>query len=144
MVEGETISFPYKKISDAVKTQMYLVKEVDSQVISFMPVAPTGNRIEIKGLTEGTYYLTLNEYKRRIKLMIVKGAYWNDTHMIQTERELIDFKNRINTLIIKGVAVLHVKDGKGDVYIKLMSMDPKRTRLHLFAFNFMPKNSQSV
>lgn len=93
-----------------------------------------------KGLTEGTYWLTLNEYQTFIKIMIVKGSYWNNTQMILTEDELIDFKNRINTLIINGISYSEPKEGKCDINVKLMTMDPKRTRLHLFAFNYMPSD----
>ena len=61
--------------------------------------------------------MTLNEYKTRIKIMIVKGSYWNNTHMIETEDELIDFKNRINTLIINDIQYSNAKEGKADVKI---------------------------
>ena len=120
------------------------MKEVQNSVISNQELTynQKTNRLVIKGLKKGVYYLTLNEYKTRIKIMIVKGSYWNNTHMIETEKELIDFKNRINTLIINDIKYSPAKEGKSDINIQLMTMDPKRTRLHLFAFNYMPDDIQ--
>lgn len=98
------------------------------------------NQITVSGLQEGTYQLILKREGICVPITVYKGDYWKECEdFIIKRRTMIEtIQNEKEALKVNKVAISKAEEGhKVDVQL---GGDSEGARLHLYGFNFFPKN----
>jgi hypothetical protein len=108
------------------------------------------NYIEIAGLSEGHYQLWLKKEGVRMSILVHKGDYWNQTYeFLMKERSMIErTRQRIDCLRVDEVSIANVEvEGEESGSKKTVQRvtvavggdyNPKKARVHAWAFKFFP------
>eukprot|EP00347_Sterkiella_histriomuscorum_P022623 403337784 len=106
------------------------------------------NKIQIKGLSDGTYQLFLKDQNHKIVLIVHKGQFWEGDSFILKRNCLFENKTNAKMVKIEKVLIEESKDEiKKEVVIKLED-STKYTRVHiqanLFEQNMNPLNFLNI
>ena len=94
------------------------------------------NKLEIEGLNKGSYLLRIKDTDETIKLVVHQGSYWKNSNLMITKENLIYKSNLVPTLLIEDIEIRSV-DNKDEMSFSIYSDDPKTTRVHVFAYQFI-------
>lgn len=101
------------------------------------------NSLIFEGLKVGYYILHLKDINQKIDIEVLDGKYWNEQKQtIQTENALYDIKGQMNIIFMENVEqkVKEDNDEAMQLKLKIFSTHPEITRVHVFAFNYMPQD----
>lgn len=97
----------------------------------------------IKGLEAGSYELSLPKTGEVIQVVVHKGQYWETDSFILKKRCLLENRQAQKIFFVKKTEVSQQEGGKSEVKIHLENSGSE-TRVHAFAFNFLPKNWEAL
>lgn len=148
LIEGDKLSFPISFTELTRDKVSFCLKVGDSVVFDmFKDLKADKTILHLPQLEEGRYELTISEPMRRvIYINVHKGSYWKYGNYIKSEGKLIEIRDQISNIVIEDIQVIPQEKNAGlsDVRLKIFADNKDIARVHIFAYQFLPSNPNSL
>jgi len=139
--EGESFTLPYfgKELNNNKLSFLKILEVAGRETILSNEISKLKidkNSLIFENLSQGQYVFKFIELGHSIRIEVLKGNYWNGTDLIITKEALLDMSKQFSNVVIEKVDL-----EESSLKIKVLTDKEETTRVHIFAYEFMPGNS---